>query len=98
MIRALFQRLMGRERTPHVVRGDPQRIEQTEAVLREVRPSLKADGGDLRLLAIEDNGAILLSAHGSCKGCGAALLTVQGGIAPKMRERLDWFRSVRVVE
>tara|TARA_R110002126_G_scaffold41590_9_gene120882 strand:- start:6557 stop:6853 length:297 start_codon:yes stop_codon:yes gene_type:complete len=98
VIQALLKRLLGRPKTPRVVRGDPDRIQQVEAVLKSVRPSLKADGGDLRLLAVEDNGAVLLSAHGSCKGCGAALLTVQGGIAPKLRERLEWFKSVRVVE
>jgi Fe-S cluster biogenesis protein NfuA len=98
VIQAFLRRLLGRSQQPRVVRGDPARAVEVEAVLRQVRPSLKADGGDLRLLAVEDSGAILLSAHGSCKGCGAALLTVQGGLAPKLRERLDWFQSVRVVE
>jgi Fe-S cluster biogenesis protein NfuA len=94
----LLRKLLGRPREVRVVLGDPDRIAAVEAVLAEVRPALRADGGDLRLAEVGDDGLVVLTAHGACKGCGASLLTVQGGIAPKLRERLAWFTRVRVVE
>ena len=89
-----LKRLLGRARVP--ASGDPQRIAAVEAVLAELRPAFRADAGDMRLVAVEDNGWVVLRAEGSCNGCSASVLTLQGALAPKLRERCDWFSGVRI--
>jgi iron-sulfur cluster assembly protein len=43
--------------------------------LDDVRPVLRADGGDVELVAV-DNGVAYLRLEGACSGCSAALLTL----------------------
>ena len=77
--------------------GDPARIAEVQAILAELRPAFRADAGDMRLTSITEGGVVQLAAHGSCRGCSASVLTLQGAIAPKLRERCgDWFRRVEI--
>lgn len=76
---------------PAPARGDADRVAAVEAVLAELRPLFKADGGDMRLVAIEDDGRVLVETKGACHGCAVSSLTLQGAIAPKLRERCPWF-------
>jgi Fe-S cluster biogenesis protein NfuA len=45
--------------------------------------------------AVREDGWVELRAVGSCHGCSASVLTLQGALAPKLRERCPWFRGVR---
>ncbi len=77
--------------------GDPERIASVEAVLKEMRPAFRADAGDMRLVRVTDDGWVELKAVGSCNGCSASVLTLQGALKPKLKERCgDWFRGVRI--
>jgi len=71
--------------------GDPQRIAETQAVLTEMRPYLIADGGDVDLLEVTDEGTVRVRFRGACRSCGARTLTLHGALAPRLRERLPWF-------
>lgn len=76
--------------------GDPQAIAEVEGVLRELRPLLAADGGDVELLAVEE-GWVHLRFRGACTSCAASTETLRGAIEPRMRERLGWVRGVRAL-
>lgn len=77
--------------------GDPERIAAVQEVLEILRPAFRADAGDMRLVDVSDQGWVTLRASGSCHGCSASVLTLQGAIRPKLAERCpDWFRGVRV--
>jgi Fe-S cluster biogenesis protein NfuA len=67
-------------------------------ILEELRPAFQADGGDLTLTRITPDGRVLLRAHGACHGCGASILTLQGAVAPKLKERLPWVTGVELEE
>lgn len=58
-------------------RGLIQKI--VEILDRDVRPGLKRDGGDLRLLAVEE-GIVKVKMVGACLGCGSQKRTVEDGI------------------
>ncbi len=75
-------------------RGDAARIAQVQAVIETIRPMLDADGGDVRLVSVED-GEVRVKLVGACRGCYASPMTVQGVLEPKLREELEWVRSVR---
>ena len=63
-------------------------------MIETIRPLLDADGGDLRLLSVED-GEVRVKLTGNCRGCYASPMTIQGLLEPKLKEELDWVRTVR---
>ena len=77
--------------------GDPARIEEVEAILAVLRPLFRADGGDMILAAVTAEGDVELHARGACHGCAVSDLTLRGALAPRLRERCEWFREVRFV-
>ena len=55
--------------------GTLQRIKIIEQVLEEMRPAIKADGGDIQLSDIEDD-MVFVSLSGACSGCGLSGATL----------------------
>ena len=70
--------------------GDPTRIAEANEVLEELRPLFAADGGDMHLLGVHEDGRVELKAAGACHGCSVSRLTLTA-IEPRFRERCDWF-------
>lgn len=56
-----------------------------ETLEREIRPALKADGGDIDLIDIEGN-KVLVALRGSCSSCRAAEVTLKDYVETKLRE------------
>ena len=65
------------------------------AVLDLVRPSLLADGGDVRLVDVSEDGIVTVELTGACRGCPLSELTLANGIERVLRERVPGV--VRVV-
>ena len=72
------------------------RVAQVEAVIETVRPVLAADGGDVHLVEVDDEGWVRLRMVGACEHCYQSPVTVQGVLEPRLRAELDWVRGVRV--
>ena len=49
-----------------------------------VRPAIRADGGDVALIAV-DGGTVRLSLHGACRGCPMAQSTLSDFVAERIR-------------
>ena len=71
-------------------------IEKTdvEAVLELIRPSLQADGGDVRLVEVQDDGTVVVELQGACKGCPMSQMTLANGIERILKERVPGVTSV----
>ncbi|AJQ96841.1 Fe-S cluster assembly protein NifU [Gynuella sunshinyii] len=69
-----------------------QRIRKIEAVLDDVRPNLRRDGGDVELVEVMDKN-IYVHLTGACSGCQMAALTLSG-IQQKLMEALGEFVKV----
>ncbi|QUN05337.1 Fe-S cluster assembly protein NifU [Shewanella yunxiaonensis] len=52
-----------------------EKITVIEQVIAEVRPAVQADGGDIRLVDVEDN-LVFVTMSGACTGCGLSGLTL----------------------
>lgn len=89
-------RLLGRGAAHEPPRGDAVRVAEVEAVLESLRPALRADGGDVRLVGIDEQGWVELAWSGACQHCFASPTTLRAGIEPALRERCPWFRGIRV--
>ncbi len=61
--------------------------EEVERVLERVRPALKADGGDVELVEV-DEGVVRLRLTGACGGCPMASLTLKNGIEAALKEEI----------
>jgi NifU-like protein len=56
-----------------------------ETIEREIRPSLRTDGGDIDLLDIEGN-KVLVTLRGACTACPSSDFTLKGLVQGKLRE------------
>lgn len=59
-----------------------------ETIEREIRPHLKADGGDIELVDIDHN-TVYVKFLGTCLGCPATGITLKALVESKLREFID---------
>ncbi|MEW5802631.1 MAG: NifU family protein [bacterium] len=71
-------------------------FEEVEKALEEIRPLLQADGGDVKLIGVED-GIVKLKLVGACSGCAMAKMTLKMGIEKKLRESVPQIKGVEEV-
>jgi Fe-S cluster biogenesis protein NfuA len=67
--------------------------EKVEAVLEQIRPALRADGGDVELVDVGD-GVVKLRLRGACAGCPMATMTLQHGIERVLKEQVPEIKEV----
>ncbi|MBU0519888.1 NifU family protein [bacterium] len=68
-----------------------------EASLGIVRPSLQADGGDVELVEITDDGVVKVRLTGACGGCPMSQITLKEGIERYMKEAHPEIKAVESV-
>lgn len=54
--------------------------ELLESTINVIRQSLQADGGDLALIDVSDEGVVTLEMQGACAGCPLATFDMSEGI------------------
>ncbi|BAK44228.1 NifU family protein [Eggerthella sp. YY7918] len=64
------------------------------AVLDLIRPSLQADGGDVRLVDVDENGVVSVELQGACKGCPMSQMTLANGVERILKERVPGVTKV----
>lgn len=69
--------------------------DRVESVLDRIRPYLRADGGDIELVALEGNSAVV-RLTGVCAECPMAHMTLHLGVEASLREALPEFATLRV--
>ncbi|MCK5589684.1 MAG: NifU family protein [Dehalococcoidales bacterium] len=70
--------------------------EKVEAALKQIRPALQADGGDVELVDVND-GIVKLRLKGACAGCPMATMTLQHGIERVLKEQVPEVKEVVAV-
>jgi Fe-S cluster biogenesis protein NfuA len=66
-------------------------------VMEEIRPFLKADGGDAEIVDISLDGTVRIHLLGACINCPMSVMTVKMGIEKKLKERVPEVREVVAV-
>ena len=64
------------------------------AVLELIRPSLQADGGDVRLVDVNEDGVVSVELQGACKGCPMSQMTLANGGERILKERVPGVTKV----
>lgn len=70
--------------------------EKVEEILDQIRPNLRADGGDIELLDVEQ-GVVRVRLTGACEGCPMRNMTLTGGIERILKEQLPEVKEVVAV-
>lgn len=64
------------------------------AVLELIRPSLQADGGDVRLVDVNEDGVVSVELQGACKGCPMSQMTLANGVERILKGRVPGVTKV----
>ena len=70
--------------------------EKVESVLNSVRPSLRADGGDVELIDVKE-GVVTVRLTGACGGCPMATMTLKAGIERVLKKEVPEVKRVESV-
>ena len=88
-IQEIIDKVRGR---PHIVHKKPARLTNIqkiklieETLEREIKPSLKQDGGDIELIDV-DGDTVLVKMRGTCATCVASQATLKHYVESKLRE------------
>jgi len=67
--------------------------DQIENVLKKIRPSLQADGGDVELVDVKE-GVVSLKLKGACAGCPMSTMTLKNGIERILKQEVAGVKEV----
>jgi Fe-S cluster biogenesis protein NfuA len=73
-------------------------VEKVEIALDEIRPFLQSDGGDIKLLGIEDGTTVKVQLQGACVGCSVNQMTLKSGVEMTIKKHAQQIREVINVE
>lgn len=70
--------------------------ENVEKALNEIRPFLNSDGGDIKLVSIDDGKIVKVELQGACVACSVNQMTLKSGVemtvkkyAPQIEQVID---------
>ena len=76
---------------------DAATISKIEFALEQVRPFLKADGGDISLVEVTDDNIVRVKLHGACHGCSISHVTMKAGVEEAIKNAVPEIRLVEAV-
>lgn len=56
------------------------------AALQDLRPFLEADGGDMELVNITDEGVVQVQLLGACSSCSMSVMTLKAGLEEAVKK------------
>jgi len=66
-------------------------------IIGRIRPAIQADGGDIELVEVTDEGVVRVRLHGACVGCPSSSITLQMGIERNLKEKVPQIVAVEQV-
>lgn len=68
--------------------------EKIETALNNIRPNLQADGGDVALVDVTDDGVVKVKLLGACHGCPMSQMTLKMGIQKYLQKEVPGVKEV----
>ena len=68
--------------------------EKVEAALEKIRPALQADGGDVELVDVGEDGIVKVRLKGACAGCPMSQMTLKQGIESTLKQEIPEVKEV----
>ncbi len=71
--------------------------EKVEAAINKIRPMLQADGGNVELVSVSEDGVVQVRLQGACAGCPMSQMTLKNGIERIIKESVPEVKTVESV-
>lgn len=68
--------------------------EKVQEVLELVRPALQADGGDVELVDVTEDGTVSVRLKGACGSCPMSTMTLKMGIERTLKDKIPGVKTV----
>ena len=72
-------------------------FERVEDALQVIRPYLEADGGDVKLLEISEEGIVKLELLGACGSCPMSTMTLKAGVEEAIKRTVPEVNGVEAI-
>lgn len=71
--------------------------EEVKKAIQELKPHLQADGGDVELVDVTDDGVVKVRLLGACEGCPMREMTLTHGITRFLKKKVPEVKEVQAV-
>ncbi len=72
--------------------------EKVKEVIEQIRPFLKADGGDVEIVEVTEDGIVKVRLTGACGHCPMSTMTLKMGIEKRLKETVPGVKEVVAVQ
>ena len=74
--------------------SDQSLIEKVEIAIDEIRPYLIADGGDIKVVSIDNKNIVNLELLGSCETCPMSPMTLKAGVEEAIKKKVPEIKGI----
>jgi len=71
--------------------------DKVQEAINQIRPGLQADGGDVELVDVGEDGVVKVRLVGACSGCAMSQMTLKMGIERFLKEKIPEVKEVIAV-
>tara|TARA_B100000287_G_scaffold431530_1_gene488953 strand:- start:1082 stop:1327 length:246 start_codon:yes stop_codon:yes gene_type:complete len=69
-------------------------LDKIENALNDIRPYLKADGGDIKLIEVTDEWTVKVKLLGACGTCDISMMTLKNGVEDVIKRAVPEVKEV----
>ena len=77
--------------------NDVSLIQRVENALDEIRPYLIKDGGDIKVVSIDNNNIANIELLGNCESCPMSPMTLKGGVEEAIKKQVPEIRGINAI-
>ena len=77
--------------------GNISIIEKVENAIDEIRPYLIADGGDIKVVSVDNKNVVNLELLGSCESCPISELTLKNGVEETIKKHAPEIKGINAI-
>ena len=72
--------------------------EKIKEAIRQIRPVLQIDGGDIEFVELTEDNIVKVRLQGHCAGCPGAQMTIKGVVERLLKESYPEIQGVEAVQ
>ena len=72
-------------------------MQKVEVALQSIRPYLEADGGDVKILEVSEDGVVKLELLGACGSCPMSSMTLKAGVEEAIKRAVPEVSKVDAI-
>ena len=77
--------------------GNISIIEKVENAIDEIRPYLIADGGDIKVVSVDNKNIVNLELLGSCGSCPISDMTLKNGVEETIKKHAPEIKGINAI-